>query len=557
MHIDSSLFNQNTLSARRGLSGLLLAALLMLAQMAHANFAVPASYFNAEPGQLSYYAMGKGHHTVLLLGGGPGFSSWNLTPIQHHLSADYRVLLMDMRGIGSNKQHTNKQHSDKHPTDKSQLLEQWVADIEALRRHEQAGQLILIGHSWGALMAQYYARAHPHRTHRMIFINPVDPELHAMRHLVEKIEHKRQQHFPQDPLSDQAFEQTFEQAIQSRETSLTALAERQLTQVLPIYFYNFQQGQAYAQQFSAADLEIDINHAAWQSYRDNPIRAENLQYLAQKRALALIGCDQDLLMPENLQAYQQILPDLSSYQLNSCVHFPWEEQPQAFYRALDQAIVEPIPQDDFSDLSEAERAWLEDDSELIALVDALDSGRSELRFVEPFALDDHYAMFNHLELSASSLQDGWLELEQCHHNLDPVAKLQIVYNAEHTRDLEIIRYEAVGEAWVEDHSVQINQLQRGAKLCIRAQTRALQKLDTDTYRLTRGPFMRQFFDSFYPMHVELTLQASDFNLEIQEITPFAEQGMNINQTPQTIRLGYWFQGILKPQIDFKATAIKH
>lgn len=482
---------------------------------------------------LTYHLQGQHQNTLLLLGGGPGFSSWNLTPIQQHLAANHRVLRMDMRGVGDN--HQPHKFADN-------VIDQWLKDIENLRQHEQAAQLILVGHSWGALMAQLYARAHPHRVQRLILLNPVDPDLTAMQNLVERIDNKARQAglIKQNP---DEFESNF------ASPSPESVTRHQLTRVLPTYFYDIQQGKDYAKQFSLADFNMAMNHAGWQAYQTQPIQAEFLQTLAQDRAISLITCQQDLLMPESLQAYQRILPDLHSQVLQKCAHFPWEEQPKAFYDALDLALTRAAEVDDYSDLTPQERAWLLDDSELNEIVSALDSMIVETRFMPPFELDEHYYMTNQIKLDQASLSTGWATLTQCHYNLDPIARLQIVYQPEHTKNLSILEDHAIDVSWVEGKSIQMNGLQKGAKICIQADTYALTP-QANGYKIERGPFMRKFLDGYYPLHVELNINWAGLPLEVSEVVPTPQTGVDMVVNGQSLKLGYWFRGELRPQVHF-------
>lgn len=482
---------------------------------------------------LTYQSQGQDQNVVLLLGGGPGFSSWNLTPIQQHLATNYRVLRMDMRGIGQNKQQ------EAVPRD---LINQWIKDIDRLRQHEQAAQFILIGHSWGALMAQLYAREHPHRIQRLILLNPVDPNLSAMQNLVERIDTKARQAGLISQNSDE-FELSFDSP------TIETVIQHQLTRVLPTYFYDIQQGQEYAKQFGTDDFNMAINHAGWQAYQNQPIQAELLQTLAQNRAISLITCQQDLLMPESLQAYQAILPKLHSQVLQQCAHFPWEEQPKAFYDALDLALTREAEVDDYSDLTPQERAWLLDDSELNELVSALDNLVIETRFMPPFDLTEHYYMTNQIELNHESLSTGWAKLTQCHYNLDPVARLQIVYHPEHTKNLSILEDKAIDLSWVENKSIQMNGLQKGAKICVQADTYALTP-QTNGYKIERGPFMRKFLDGYYPLHVELKISWPDLPLKVSNFTPSPQTGVEMKLNNQSLNARYWFRGELKPQIKF-------
>lgn len=254
-------------------------------------------------------------------------------------------------------------------------------------------------------------------------------------------------------------------------------------------------------------------------------------------------------MPESIQAYQSILPNLHSQILQQCAHFPWEEQPQAFYNALDLALTREAEVDDYSDLTPQERAWLLDDSELNDLVNALDNLVIETRFIEPFDLSDHYYMTNQIDLNSESLQTGWATLTQCHYNLDPVARLQIVYHPEHTKNLTILEDQAIDLSRVEDTSIQMNSLQKGAKICVQADTYAL-KAQKNGYRIERGPFMRKFLDGYYPLYVELNINWTGLPLALSDTLPNQQTGVEIEHQYQSLKAGYWFRGELRPQIHF-------
>ena len=481
--------------------------------------------FKSDARVLTYHSQGQGD-TILLLGGGPGFSSWNLTPIQTHLAQSHRVIRLDMRGIADNKQ------GDEQP---SELLNLWLQDLEALRRHLQIERWTLIGHSWGALMAQLYAREHPNHVDRLLLLNPVDPQLNGLKHLIERIEARQNQAgLVPEPSWDLA-----------ENSDPSALTRNQLQSVLPVYFFDIEQGQAYARQFSERDLEIDINHAVWQSYRQRPISAQTLQNLAKNIPINLITCRQDLLMPEALEGYQAILPKLDAQVLAQCVHFPWEEQADAFYAALNQAL-----QIEDDGLTPEERAWLEDDTSMADMISqAQRLSSAEVRFIDTFDAQSQYHMTNEIVLNAESLNSGWATLTQCHYNLDPVGQLQIVYRPGSSRDIRLLNHQNIETIWTEDSSVQMQNLQKGAQLCVEMQTLALRQ-NHQAWWLERGPFMRKFLDGYYPLQVSLRIEWPNELLTLQQFEPEAQRGVTIQKAPGLVQAEYRFEGELRPLFIF-------
>ena len=274
----------------------------------------------------SYHAMGAlNAPKVILLGGGPGFSSWNLEPIQAKMAhMGYRVLLTDMLGIGENQQdapNLNRQ---------GRVIKDWIAQIDDLVSNEagQSEKVILVGHSWGALMAMLYARAHPDKIAKIIMLNPVDPEKAAMQNLTDEIHARNQSTVEQAWDHDQAWSNSFPESQQD----LEYLTLRQIQQVLPTYFMDYDLGVKYAQQFSVADFNIDLNINAWKAYDENPVQLDALQKSVYP--LSFIDCHQDYLMPYNLNAMQDKVSFEQVGLIDQCGHFPWIEQADKFYGLL-------------------------------------------------------------------------------------------------------------------------------------------------------------------------------------------------------------------------------
>jgi len=122
-------------------------------------------FTGADSIQLFYRKLGSGSQTVVYLHGGPlsmadGGYEWDAL-------ADGRTLIaFDQRSGG-----------------RSQLLadsgaftpDHFVRDLEALRRHFGLDQMVLMGQSWGAMVAAMYATKHPERVARLLLVAPGPP----------------------------------------------------------------------------------------------------------------------------------------------------------------------------------------------------------------------------------------------------------------------------------------------------------------------------------------------------------------------------------------------
>jgi len=103
-------------------------------------------------GSIWYRITGAGHGTpVILLHGGPGYSSFYLKPFED-LADDRLVVRYDQLGGGK---------SDRISDTTLFTVEHFVRELDSLRAHLGCTQVHLFGHSWGTILAFEYYRAHP------------------------------------------------------------------------------------------------------------------------------------------------------------------------------------------------------------------------------------------------------------------------------------------------------------------------------------------------------------------------------------------------------------
>jgi len=128
--------------------------------------------------ELHYTALGEGR-PILLLAGGPGFSGDYMRPVADALPG-FRSIVLDQRGTGRSRLQL---------LDASTVnLAKAIADIEALRIHLAEGQLVVVGHSWGGMLAMAYAAEHPDRVRGLMLIGPGGPNLDFLDYFSSNID---------------------------------------------------------------------------------------------------------------------------------------------------------------------------------------------------------------------------------------------------------------------------------------------------------------------------------------------------------------------------------
>ncbi len=193
--------------------------------------------------------------------------------------------------------------------------------------------------------------------------------------------------------------------------------------------------------------------------------------------------------------------------------------------------------------------WFFEDFEAKAL--AVNEGRLEFLAESPDEPVHHH--HNELVLSASSLDDGWANLTQCHEHLDAVPRAEIVYNPEKVRGLTVESYTRIGRVWVEGDSVQLEDVEPGARLCVSAWSHALQTQPDGSYTVHNGPFMRKFLDGYYPMRVSMAVRLPGERLRFVGITPHEQSGFRVWQSAGAVHYEALFEGRLETEIRFRAT----
>jgi proline iminopeptidase len=107
--------------------------------------------------RLSWRELGSGPPLVCHPGG-PGFSALYFGELPE-LAAERTLILLDPRGTGG---------SDRPGDSSAYALEDYAADVEALREQLGLERADLLGHSHGGFVAMTWAGTHPHRVGRLV-----------------------------------------------------------------------------------------------------------------------------------------------------------------------------------------------------------------------------------------------------------------------------------------------------------------------------------------------------------------------------------------------------
>jgi proline iminopeptidase len=100
---------------------------------------------------------------IIVLHGGPDFDHTYLLPDMDRLSDSFHLIYYDQKGRGRSADHVQ-------PEDVT--LASDIADLERVREYFHRDSVVLLGHSWGTVLALEYALRYPERVSHMILMNP-------------------------------------------------------------------------------------------------------------------------------------------------------------------------------------------------------------------------------------------------------------------------------------------------------------------------------------------------------------------------------------------------
>jgi len=108
--------------------------------------------------------IGKKGPPVIVLHGGPGLGCNYLLPQMASIGNFCSAIFYDQRGTGKSK-GTNAWSANP--------FQSYISDIEQIREKFELKTISILAHSWGSILASLYAKEHPQRVNKIMYLNPV------------------------------------------------------------------------------------------------------------------------------------------------------------------------------------------------------------------------------------------------------------------------------------------------------------------------------------------------------------------------------------------------
>lgn len=164
-----------------------------------------------------------------------------------------------------------------------------------------------------------------------------------------------------------------------------------------------------------------------------------------------------------------------------------------------------------------------------------------------------YSYESRVKITPQSLETGSVEIATCHYQLDPIAKVVIVFNPERIQAIAIQSLDKMTSAVIKDNEVVLTDVERGASICIGLKSRALDQLGDGRFKLNAGPLMRRYFDGYLPMAAKLRVDWPANMLILEKTSPAEKDGIDVVKGNDGVQLNMIFAGKMTAQIFLKKT----
>ena len=261
-------------------------------------------------------AFGRGT-PVVLLAGGPGLNPVYMQPVWEDLARRHRVIVLHQRGTGKSiLPVVDAAHRS---------VDAYVDDLEALRKHLGLQKLVLVGHSWGGMLAMLYLSRQPAHVEKLVLLDPGGLDPSFMKPFGENLRAKLTE-------SDLAMLQAGQAA---HDPNLELKAK------WPGYFYDRDRALATRSGADGALGQDGVGKFAMPSYFANSEAMIQALKGAGSVPVILIKGKQDPIDESVATSIATVLPQTEIKLIDECGHLPWLERPKqadAFYTLLHRAL---------------------------------------------------------------------------------------------------------------------------------------------------------------------------------------------------------------------------
>jgi proline iminopeptidase len=287
--------------------------------------AVSTSLFSQQNGfiksdgtTIHYILYGTGY-PVLVINGGPGMNCEGFASLADLLMGNNQIILYDQRGTGE---------SELKKVDSTTVTMDLMAkDIETLRNHLKIKNWIVLGHSFGGMLAQYYASKYPEHISGMILSSSGGIDMELFNNVGNTITSRLSK-------SDKDSLNYWSKIIDKGDTTFYARYQ-QAKYLAPAYLYNKKYVPLIAERLTQG--KTAINELVFKDlYKINYDCKSQLKSF--KKPVLIIQGKQDIIPKKIADKEHSVLNNSTLVLIDKCCHYGWLEQKDKYISTVEKFI---------------------------------------------------------------------------------------------------------------------------------------------------------------------------------------------------------------------------
>lgn len=269
---------------------------------------------NADASQTYFRTFGSGS-PLLIINGGPGMNSNGFESMAKKLGENHRAIIYDQRGTGK---------SPLKVLDTATVnMKNMISDIEALRKHLKIEKWSVLGHSFGGMLASYYATLYPEHIDKLILSSSggVDLKLLNGPNLIES-------HLSQSEKDSLNY---WNGKIEKGDTSHKARLGRGRA-MAPAYVFDRKYIPIIAERLTQSNMAI--NGLVWNDLQKMSFDCKNQLKSFQNPVLIIQG-KQDVISNEIGELALHTFPNAKLILLENCKHYGWLDAEKKYFGEIE------------------------------------------------------------------------------------------------------------------------------------------------------------------------------------------------------------------------------
>ncbi len=269
--------------------------------------------------KLSYKTFGKGK-PLLIINGGPGMNSEGFSQIAEELSNfNYQTITYDQRGTGKS--------TLENPNSENITMDLMVIDMENLRKHLNLEKWTILGHSFGGIMAAYYATKHPDRIDKLIFSSSGGVNMKFTTYLSRTLNQNLTE-TQRDSLT--YYQNKMDNGDTSAETRL-----KRANNLANAYVFNKSNAPLIAQRLT--QINYEVNGLVIENLHKIKFDCTN-SFQNFKQPVLVIQGKNDIITTETAKEITEAFPNSKLVLLDNCAHYGWLDTKELYLNSIQKFL---------------------------------------------------------------------------------------------------------------------------------------------------------------------------------------------------------------------------